>query len=56
MLGVGPAMDVLLDVSIDELALVVDASVTLEEDSSPLNTAMIGLAANLPVNPESISK
>lgn len=28
--GVGPAMDVLLDVSIDELALVVDASVALE--------------------------
>ena len=54
-LGVGPAMDVLLDVSIDELALVVDASVTLEENSEPLNIAMIGLAAKYPVYKKIVS-
>ena len=49
LLGVGPVMHVLLDASIDELALVVDASVTLEEVSLSLYTTMIGLAARYPL-------
>ena len=44
LLGVCPVMDVLLDVSIDELALVVDASVALEEVSSSSNFARRGAA------------
>ena len=55
LLGVGPVIDVLLDVSIDELALVVDASVTLEGDSSPVNIAMIGSAASSPVYTKIVS-
>ena len=55
LLGVGPVMDVVLDVSIDELARVVDASVTLEGNSEPLNLAMIGLAAKYPVYTKIVS-
>ena len=55
MLGIGPAMDVVLDVSIDELARVVDASVTLEGNSEPLNIAVIGLATKYPVYTKIVS-
>lgn len=54
-ISVGLIMDVLLDVSIDESALVVDASVTLEGNSLLAYTAMIGLAASPPVFTKMVS-
>jgi hypothetical protein len=54
-LDVGPVVDVLLDMSIVELALVVDASVTLEGISLSLSCTMTGLAASIPVYTKIVS-
>ena len=54
-LDVGPVGDIVLDVRIDELALVVDASVTLEGMSLSLICTMIGLAPRIPVYTKIVS-
>lgn len=54
-LDVGPVVDVLLDISIDESALVLDVSVTVEEMSWSVICAMTGLAANIPVYTKIVS-
>ena len=54
-LDVGPVVDALLNMSINELALVVDASVTLERILSSLSCTMIGSAASIPVYTKVVS-